>query len=373
MSENKALTKRPKVAIIHPAVGCSLGGSQIFVLELAERLKEKCDVTIFSNKKVNDLCKPVFSICRGNLVKENNFFIKLFLNFLRKFVSTPEVVIENLTSFFPVLFELLKEDYDVIYPNNDWGGLLVASVARKIKNTPILFTEHNGFMFDGLIARRNLKFKPDKYVTISNDVLEWVKSNYPDCDAEFIPNGVDLNKFKSDIKPAFVDLPRPIIIAVGRNQPNKRLDLAIEVISRLEKGSLLLLTSEENSEELKTKGEKLLGKERFKMMNVSFQEMPSYYSACDLFTLPSDLEPFGLVYIEAMACNKPVVAPKDESRAYIIGDAGILCDVTNIDDYKQAIEKALAYDFGDKPKNQAEKFSWEISADRYNKAIQSLL
>ena len=32
------------------------------------------------------------------------------------------------------------------------------------------------------------------------------------------------------------------------------------------------------------------------------------------FTLPSVYEPFGLVYLEAMAYNKPVVAPDDEPK-----------------------------------------------------------
>jgi len=46
---------KPKIALIHPAVGDSIGGSQVIVLELAKRLKEKCDVKILSSKKINEL------------------------------------------------------------------------------------------------------------------------------------------------------------------------------------------------------------------------------------------------------------------------------------------------------------------------------
>jgi 1,2-diacylglycerol 3-alpha-glucosyltransferase len=35
--------------------------------------------------------------------------------------------------------------------------------------------------------------------------------------------------------------------------------------------------------------------------------LPRYYAACDLFCLPSTFDTQGLVSIEAMACNKPVV------------------------------------------------------------------
>jgi glycosyltransferase involved in cell wall biosynthesis len=37
-------------------------------------------------------------------------------------------------------------------------------------------------------------------------------------------------------------------------------------------------------------------------------DMPSVFAACDVFALPSLEEPFGLVYLEAMAMKKPVVA-----------------------------------------------------------------
>ena len=37
-------------------------------------------------------------------------------------------------------------------------------------------------------------------------------------------------------------------------------------------------------------------------------ELPAWYNACDLFVMPSRREGFGLVFIEALACGKPVIA-----------------------------------------------------------------
>lgn len=372
-SSHNSSDNKPRIALIHPAVGATQGGSQIFVLELALHLQNQCEVTIFSHRKVNALCQPVFSINRGTLSKDKRKMVESFFKIMRRFVTNPEIVSEHASSFFPVFFKLLRGRYDVVYPNNGWGGLLVASVFRKFTKKPVIFTEHNGILCDGKIARRNLKFKPDKYIVLSEEMYAWVKENYPDCNVEFIPNGVNLTKFSQEVPPAVIDLPHPIVLVVGRNQANKRLHLAIEAVAKMEKGSLLVLSSEANAEEIRELGEKLLGVERFRLMSVPYEHMPAYYNECDVFTLPSLQEPFGLVYIEAMACNKPVVAPKDSSREFIVGDGGILCDVTNINEYKQALETALAMNFGDKPRRQAQKFSWNACAEKYYKAIESIL
>jgi len=365
--------KRPKIAVIHPAIGESLGGSQIFVLELSERLKEKCDITIFSAKKVNELCKTVFSLSRRQVNRSDNYFIKLLRQNLGKISASPDVVIEHMTSFFPLFYHLLLNNYDIIYPNNNWGGLLVASLIRRIKGTPVLFTEHGGFTENGKIAVRNLKFKPDKYIVLSEEMKFWVKKYFPAINVDYIPNGVDFSRFNPDIAPKTLDLPRPIILTASRYYPFKRLELIIATVANMKTGSLLILSLGDNLEKLNELGLNKLGKDRFKLISVDYNEMGTYYRACDVFTLPSIYEPFGLVYLEAMACNKPVVAPCDNSRTNIVGESGILCDVTNIEEYASALSSAANINFGFKPYDQASKYSWESCADKYYSVIMELV
>ena len=362
---------KPKIAVIHPSVGESFGGSQIFVLELAKRLKEKCDITILSSVPENKLCLPIPSITRKKAEKINNKLFQLIRQYLYKISNSPDVLIEHFTSLIPVVYHLLKENYDVIYPNNDWGGLLAASIVRKLKGTPILFTEHAGLTENGKIATRNLKFKPDKYIVLSEEMKFWVKKYFPDTNTDYIPNGVDLIRFNPYIEPAKIDLPRPIILTASRYYPFKRLELVIEAVANMKTGSLLILSS--GGETLFKKGIDKLGLDRFKMINADYKDMASYYRACDVFTLPSVYEPFGLVYLEAMSCNKPVVAPYDHSRESIIGEAGILCDVTDIESYSYSLTKAYNCNFKNKPYNQASKYTWESCADLYYSAIMELL
>jgi len=372
LSQVKTIRK-PKIAILHPSIGESLGGSQIFVLELAEKLKDKCDITIFSSNKVNKLCRPVFSISRRQADKVNHSLFQLARKFISRVSKSPDVVIEHITSFLPLFYHLISENYDVIYPNNDWGGLLVASAVRHIKGTPVLFTEHGGFVENGKIASRNLGFKPDKYIVLSEEMKFWVKKYFPESNVGYIPNGVDFDRFNPDVEPKIIDLPRPLILTASRCYPYKRLELVIEAVANMKKGSLLILSSGDNLDLLNAKGLDKLGKKRFRLISADYEEMASYYKACDVFTLPSLYEPFGLVYLEAMACNKPIVAPDDHSRMDIIGEAGVLCDVTDIDIYSKALTRAVNTNFSSKPYYQAGKYTWENCADKYYSAIIELI
>jgi glycosyltransferase involved in cell wall biosynthesis len=55
-------------------------------------------------------------------------------------------------------------------------------------------------------------------------------------------------------------------------------------------------------------------------------DMPALFAACDVFALPSPGEPFGLVFLEAMAMKKPVVALNSGGAPEIVehGKSGLL-------------------------------------------------
>ena len=64
------------------------------------------------------------------------------------------------------------------------------------------------------------------------------------------------------------------------------------------------------------------------------EELCEHYNLCDLFAMPSKAEGFGIVYLEALACGKLVLAGnKDGSRdALNDGELGLLVDPDDTDE-----------------------------------------
>jgi glycosyltransferase involved in cell wall biosynthesis len=58
------------------------------------------------------------------------------------------------------------------------------------------------------------------------------------------------------------------------------------------------------------------------------EELCTHYNLCDIYAMPSTQEGFGIVYLEAMACGKPVLGSNADAAvdALCHGDLGFLVD-----------------------------------------------
>lgn len=260
--------------------------------------------------------------------------------------------------------------YDILIPTNGGWQVVVCQLLSLLGKGKMVISGQSG---PGRDDWWNLLWRPAAFVALTEEQRRWAKSRIPWVRLEKIPNGVDLDKFSSEVRPAKLELERPIILCVGALVPIKRIHLAIKAVARLRRASLLVLGEGQLEDYLNRLGKKELG-EQFSQKDVAYEEIHPFYRAADLFTLPtSPQEAFGNVFVEAMASGLAVVAPDDPVRREIVGDSGLFVDPQDTEAYAEALERALKIDWGDKPRRQAEKFSWDRIAKEYENLFQELV
>ena len=116
------------------------------------------------------------------------------------------------------------------------------------------------------------------------------------------------------------------------------------------------------------------------LSGVSYAELAACYGHCEIFALPSRGEGFGLVYLEAMACGKPVIggahggAPEvieDGKTGYLVqhGDAAQLATAIET----LLAEPALGQEMGLRGKQRVEnEFRFSVFAKSFKKILREL-
>ena len=359
------MKKRPKIAVLVPRFGIVERGAENFTREFVEYLSPDFEIEIFSRASGRGV-KKIWAV--GESTRFLQFIYNLnpaFKKVLDKFYLTP-VDFEMLTFSIACLPHLLFGKYDLLFPGNGVWGAIVSRTIRFLRGIPYIYRSAGGF--EPQIVRQ----RPSVYVATTPETADKIKKYSRDTKVVIIPNGVNTNKFSPKVKSAYLNLQKPIFVCACALIPQKKVDLAIRAVARLKKGSLLVLGGGLFYDELMGLGKKFLGSRRFLIKSVSHSLMPSYLRAGDVFTLPSLGEPFGNVYLEAMACGLSVVASWDANRKFIIGQAGVLCDVENIEEYSKTLFKVSRKKWGSLPRQQAMKFSWDKVAKEYKKLLQKI-
>lgn len=165
--------------------------------------------------------------------------------------------------------------------------------------------------------------RADTLVAVSRfSAQTFIEAGYAPARVHFILNAIDIERWDPEIDPSIgraalgVPPTAPLIVSIARIFPGKgQRDLlqAVALVKRVLPGVMVAIVGtdfpEGSGETLELK--KLaaeLGIERNVIYTGHRSDIPNLLAACDVFALPSYEEPFGLVYAEAMAMRRPVVA-----------------------------------------------------------------
>lgn len=109
------------------------------------------------------------------------------------------------------------------------------------------------------------------------------------------------------------------------------------------------------------------------------EDLVKFYNTADLFVFPSLYEGFGLPPLEAMACGCPVISSNVSSLPEIIGNAGLLANPNDYNDFSAKISKVLTDNdlmatLIKKGLIRSQLFSWEKTAEQtwnlYEKVLE---
>jgi len=369
-----------RVAFVMPGVGVVRRGAEAFVVELCQGLGALpgFEAHLFCrgpapvpHTRIRALPRDqplVGALYRGTRLGRKALD-SLFLDPLS---------LEWATAALSAMPHLWRGGFDVVVMEGGLVGAWLCRLLRRRRGVPFVDIAHGvDPKWEGAFARQ----RPDRVVTFTAAAAEMVRREAPGAAIVVIPHGIDLERWQrprpGEAPPGPPEgppgLPHPRLLCVGAVDALKRMHLAVEAVARLPSGgSLTVLGEGPDAAALDRLAAERLGAGRYLRRVVPRDEMPAWYAAADCFTLPSRTESFGLVYLEALACGVPVVAPDDAVRREVIGDAGLLCDVTDVAAYSGALAAALARDWGGLPRHRAERFPIAATVTAYAELMTSL-
>ncbi|MFS1517135.1 glycosyltransferase [Bacillus sp. SCS-151] len=278
------------------------------------------------------------------------------------------VIIKYCKWLLQALWTLLIKgrSYDVVHAHYVFPTGVIGLLFQQIHRTPLIVTAHGGDI--DRMAKKNPRIRKwtQKILQRANHVIAVGQGLYDEMHEQYgvekdklsiVNMGVNRKVFVPYEKRAvrqqlgLKEHERPLIF-VGNIIREKGLIELIEAFTLLKKehkDAVLYVIGQSRNEnfmnelqqkvsELQTADIKFLGA-------LTQQELAKWMSAGEVFVLPSHMEGFGLVAVEAMSCHTPVVGSDVGGLSYLLANQhGILVQPQNADALYEGINAVLSDD-----------------------------
>ena len=350
--------------------GTSYGGAANFVFNLHKKLIDKENVTSYvyvpKKRNVKNIIYPKSIFFKFNLLLK--ILVTKILN--RLFIKSDNTITLSLLKSYEIKKIIKKIDPDLI--NIHWIGNEFMSLKEIASlKVPIVWTLHDMWVlspfshyfgdneFDKIKKRQltffskyllnkkiKLKYKDIKFIPTSDWMLSRFKESkiYKNNQLKKIPCGINFDEWfpenKNNSKEIFsLDKKKKVILflAMGGNNPRKGLDILAKSLKLVKQEFQLVIAGDQFPTILKDTEFKFIDYPK------DINTLRSLYSASDCLAVPSNLEAFGLVSLEAAACNTPSVVFENTGLTEIIihKQNGYISKFGDIYDYANGIEWVL--------------------------------
>lgn len=257
--------------------------------------------------------------------------------------------------------EALKKDFDIIHIHPVDKAL---PFGLAINNIPVAYTLHDPLYPWNTEIYKIFQSKNQYFISISDAQ----RKPAPDLNwAGTIYNGLDLKKFP------FSDKPKNHCLFLGRILPRKGTVEAI-LAAKLAKEKLIIAGPLHDILYWEKKIKPHLNKNIQYIGNISYNKIYKYYGQAKALLCPIQWEePFGLTFIESMACGTPVIVFDRGSAREVVKDGKTGFVVKNIEEMIGAIKKIDEIKREDCRAWVEKKFTIERMVDDYEKIFYQII
>ena len=284
-------------------------------------------------------------------------------------------------------------DADVVHAHTwyaDMGSLWISTLYR----IPLVVTLHSmeplrpwkadqlgsGYLLSSWIEKTAVE-AAHRVIAVSHKMREDIIQHF-EADAErvvVIHNGIDPDQFKRTEARDHLDrlgVKPPYVLFVGRITDQKGIFHLLDAAPRLPAGvQVVLCASAPDTPEIEERlRRRVAGMPNVRWINemVPVPVVTQLYSHCAVFCCPSVYEPFGLINLEAMGCETPVVASGVGGILEVVedGKTGLLVPPGQPEALAAALTRVLgnptlAREMGRAGRKRVEEqFSWASVAER---------
>ena len=305
---------------------------------------------------------------------------------------------------FSINLSMVREpvDADLVHTHT-WYGALAGTMAKLLYGKPLISTVHSleplrpwkaeqlgrAYHLTAWVEKLTLE-SADRIVAVSQHSRGEILQHFavPPERIAVIHNGIDLDKWHpvsgTDTLRAW-GIDGDYILFVGRTSRQKGMVHLIDAMQHVDPGvRLVCCTSAPDTPEVEQEiGAKIAEQPRALWINTLLREEQyiELYTHATVFACPSVYEPFGIINLEAMACETPVVASavggiqevvRHEETGLLVppGDPRALADALN----RVVRDRKMAERMGKAGRvRAAAHFSWSAIAHRTKELYEDVV
>ena len=296
-----------------------------------------------------------------------------------------------------VVAKIYKEfQFDLIHAHvalpDGYAGIKIAQKYKK----PLIVTIHGQDFQQTIFKNKKCRKNIEKTINFSEKTivvskkLERIGEKYLEVNKDkiiVVSNGINRNDIYTGKNKNIQEYnEKKVILSVSHLIKTKGIDLNLKAISKLKRKypNIIYLIIGEGKEKknLEDLVNNLNLQDIVKFIGEVFHhKVMKYMAACDIFSLPSWSESFGVVYLEAMAHGKPVIGCKGEGIEDFVenGKMGLLVKSKDVG----GLTEAMDYLFSNPDEARAigkrarklvlENYTWEKNAEKTIEVYREVL